>query len=120
MSRGLSGVLLSAFDQDHIVTVVLVKLEFDVADGGTQFYHTGAGNLDYLGETYTGVGDFGKIEPITEDKGIKMKGITLAFQGIDTTVIFHPSYLLRNPSPEAGKPKWITWQDLKAIKSALV
>lgn len=30
--------------------------------------------------------------------------------------IFHPSYLLRNPSNEVGKPKWLMWQDIKEIK----
>ena len=33
--------------------------------------------------------------------------------------IFHPSYLLRNPSKEKGKPKWLTWQDLKKVKKEL-
>ena len=49
----------------------------------------------------------------------KIRGTWHEYEGIDTTVIFHPAYLLRNPSKEVGKPKWITWQDLKAIKSAL-
>jgi DNA polymerase len=31
--------------------------------------------------------------------------------------IFHPSYLLRNPSSEVGKPKWLMMQDLTAAKS---
>ena len=30
--------------------------------------------------------------------------------------IFHPSYLLRNDSREKGSPKWLMWQDIKAIK----
>ena len=30
--------------------------------------------------------------------------------------IFHPSYLLRNPSKEKGSPKWLMWQDIKKIK----
>ena len=33
--------------------------------------------------------------------------------------IFHPSYLLRNPSKEKGKPKWLTWKDLKLVKTEL-
>jgi|JFJP01.1.fsa_nt_gi DNA polymerase len=31
--------------------------------------------------------------------------------------IFHPSYLLRNQSREQGSPKWLTWQDVKAVKA---
>lgn len=33
--------------------------------------------------------------------------------------IFHPSYLLRNETNEPGKPKWLTWQDIKEIKRAI-
>lgn len=33
--------------------------------------------------------------------------------------LFHPSYLLRNPSKEQGKPKWLTWHDMKEVKSAI-
>ena len=38
------------------------------------------------------------------------------FNNIDTTVIFHPSYLLRNHSEEQGSPRWLTKQDLLKIK----
>ncbi len=30
--------------------------------------------------------------------------------------IFHPSYLLRNPSHKEGSPKWLMWQDIKEVK----
>ncbi|MEB3352121.1 MAG: uracil-DNA glycosylase [Cyanobacteriota bacterium] len=33
--------------------------------------------------------------------------------------IFHPSYLLRNPSREQGSPKWLTWHDLQDVKRRL-
>lgn len=33
--------------------------------------------------------------------------------------LFHPSYLLRNPSKDEGAPKWLTWQDMKEIKATL-
>jgi len=31
--------------------------------------------------------------------------------------IFHPSYLLRNQSREKGSPKWLTWQDMQAVRT---
>ena len=34
--------------------------------------------------------------------------------------IFHPSYLLRNPSKERGAPKWLTWHDLQDVQRRLV
>ena len=33
--------------------------------------------------------------------------------------MFHPSYLLRYASKEKGSPKWLTWQDMKEVKTAL-
>lgn len=30
--------------------------------------------------------------------------------------IFHPSYLLRNPSRTEGGPKWLMWQDIKMVR----
>jgi len=30
--------------------------------------------------------------------------------------IFHPSYLLRNPSHKKGSPKWLMWQDIREIR----
>ena len=33
--------------------------------------------------------------------------------------IFHPSYLLRNPSPAEGKPKWLTREDLRSAVTRL-
>lgn len=38
------------------------------------------------------------------------------FDNIDATVIFHPSYLLRNHSLEEGSPRYLTKHDLIAIK----
>jgi uracil-DNA glycosylase len=33
--------------------------------------------------------------------------------------IFHPSYLLRNPSKTEGSPKWLMWQDIQTVRQAL-
>ncbi len=38
------------------------------------------------------------------------------FDNIDATVIFHPSYLLRNHSLEEGSPRYLTKCDLISIK----
>jgi len=39
--------------------------------------------------------------------------------GIRVLPLFHPSYLLRNPSREENSPKWLMWQDMKMLKSEL-
>ena len=56
----------------------------------------------------------GVKEPIS-----KIRGKWIEKDSIKYMPIFHPSYLLRNPSKEKGKPKWLTWQDLKKIKKEL-
>jgi DNA polymerase len=39
--------------------------------------------------------------------------------GVKAMPIFHPSYLLRNPSKERGSPKWLMWQDIQEVKRQL-
>ena len=53
-------------------------------------------------------------EPIS-----KLRGTWIIKENIKFMPIFHPSYLLRNPSKEKGKPKWLTWEDLKKVKKEI-
>ena len=63
----------------------------------------------------TAVESYLKIkEPIS-----KIRGKWIERDGRKVMPIFHPSYLLRNPSKEKGKPKWLTWRDLKLVKTEL-
>ena len=54
----------------------------------------------------------GKKIKISEIRGQWFK----IFDGIDATVILHPSFLLRKHSEEEGSPRWLTKEDLKKIK----
>ncbi len=56
---------------------------------------------------------------ITRLRGQWRAGEGEGLQGRWLMPIFHPSYLLRNPSREKGSPKWHTWQDLKEVKRRL-
>lgn len=47
----------------------------------------------------------------------KVRGKWYEWEGRLVMPIFHPSYLLRYQSREQGSPKWLTWQDIKAIKA---
>jgi len=51
----------------------------------------------------------------------KLRGKWTKLPGTNISVfpIFHPSYLLRNPSKEKGKPKWLMWQDMQEVRHAL-
>lgn len=54
----------------------------------------------------------GKSVAITKVRGneFEWKG------GIIIFPMFHPSYLLRNPSKAKGSPKDLTWQDIKRVR----
>lgn len=55
------------------------------------------------------------------DEGItSIRGKFYSWRGsIEVFPMFHPSYLLRNPSKEKGSPKHQTWKDIKKVKKAL-
>lgn len=50
----------------------------------------------------------------------KTRGRWANWQGIALLPMYHPAYLLRNPSRENGSPKWLTWQDALVLKAAVV
>jgi uracil-DNA glycosylase family 4 len=51
--------------------------------------------------------------------GIRGKWLKLPGTEISVMPIFHPAYLLRNPSKKKGSPKWYTWEDMQEVKHAL-
>jgi uracil-DNA glycosylase len=61
------------------------------------------------------------VRGLTGDKrGItKIRGQWLDWQGYLCMPIFHPAYLLRNPSREPNSPKWLMWKDIQAVRSKL-
>ena len=61
------------------------------------------------------------VKALTGDnRGItKIRGQWIEWEGRLCMAIFHPAYLLRNPSREPGKPKWLMWQDIQAVKQKL-
>lgn len=54
---------------------------------------------------------------LQEKRGItKIRGEWMEWEGRLCMPIFHPAYLLRNPSREPGKPKWFMWQDIQEVR----
>jgi uracil-DNA glycosylase family 4 len=49
----------------------------------------------------------------------KVRGQWVEREGRFYMPIFHPAYLLRNPSREQGAPKWLMWQDIQAVRAKL-
>jgi uracil-DNA glycosylase len=56
----------------------------------------------------------GRKEGIT-----KIRGQWFEWENRACMPIFHPAYLLRNPSRAVGSPKWLMWQDIQAVKDKL-
>lgn len=46
----------------------------------------------------------------------KLRGQWFDWNGRNCMPIFHPAYLLRNPSREPGKPKSQMWQDIQEVR----
>ncbi|ADI14398.1 phage SPO1 DNA polymerase-related protein [Truepera radiovictrix DSM 17093] len=55
----------------------------------------------------------------TKEGITKTRGRWFSWHGVRVFPMFHPAYLLRNPSRERGSPKWLMWQDIRALKAAI-
>lgn len=54
---------------------------------------------------------------LNEKQGItKVRGTWYQWNGKWVMPIFHPAYLLRNPSKAPGSPKALTWQDIREAR----
>ena len=55
----------------------------------------------------------------TKEGITKTRGRWFEWHNIRIFPMFHPAYLLRNPSREKGSPKWLMWEDVRTLKSEL-
>ena len=55
----------------------------------------------------------------TKEGITKLRGRWADWHGVRVLPMYHPAYLLRNPTRESGGPKWLTWQDMRALKAVL-
>jgi uracil-DNA glycosylase len=56
-------------------------------------------------------------QSILDKTGItKLRGQWFELQGRWVMPIFHPSYLLRNPTREPGSPKALMWEDIREVR----
>lgn len=55
----------------------------------------------------------------TKEGITKTHGTWHEWHGIRVYPLYHPAYLLRNPSRKQGSPKWQMWEDMKALKEEL-
>lgn len=55
----------------------------------------------------------------TKEGITRLRGRWAEWHGVRVLPIYHPAYLLRNPSRDTGGPKWQTWQDMRGLKAVL-
>jgi hypothetical protein len=84
MSRSLTSGTLAQATAKSSFPIVLVQITFK---DGIQYAWTGIGNLVWSGNTYTGVGQLGKIGPITEDTAVQAQGLQLELTGVPQTLL---------------------------------
>jgi len=84
--------ITSAFNTAIINTVVqpLFAIELEISDGTLRFW-TGNGDITMTAggssKTFTGLGDFLGISPITESSTLQMQGINILLTGIKSSLI---------------------------------
>jgi hypothetical protein len=79
VSRNLDSSLKAALSNQVISPVVLVSLTFK---SGPVYVWSGVGDLVFNGNTYKGVGQLGKISPISEGSDVKADGMEVTLFGI--------------------------------------
>jgi hypothetical protein len=84
MSRSLTSGTLAQATAKSSFPIVLVQITFK---DGIQYAWTGIGNLVWSGNTYTGVGQLGKIGPITEDTAVQAQGLQLELTGVPQNLL---------------------------------
>ena len=55
----------------------------------------------------------------SKDGITRLHGSWHDWNGIRLMPLYHPAYLLRNPSRERGGPKWRMWEAMKELKAVL-
>jgi len=55
----------------------------------------------------------------TKDGITALHGTWQSWQGIRVMPLYHPAYLLRNPSRERGGPKWQMWEAMKRLRQTM-
>ena len=78
--RGLDSNFTDEAESDFFRFIHFVKIELDT---GTLYLHNGLGEYTVDGNVYSGLGDFGSIEPIKEGGEVSSYPIRLVLSGID-------------------------------------
>ena len=84
MARNLSIPMIASIESDLLVPAFLFLANFRSA---TVYVWSGVGDLVYGGNTYKGVGSFGKVAGISEGVEVNADGTSVTLSGIDATLL---------------------------------
>ncbi len=84
MARDLTGAANTAAQADVVYPVNLVELDFS---GGFVRVNSSIYSLTYDGDVYSGVGDLGRINSISEGSAVEARGVELNLSGIPSALI---------------------------------
>lgn len=84
MARDVTASVLAEFGKTEVAPVLLAEIEFS---GGFTRVWNGIGDLVFGGETYTGIGDLGKVTPVGETTEVRAEGLTFELSGIPSSLI---------------------------------
>ena len=82
MARTVHADVITELSGRIIRPILLLKLEFDSADGGDVNYWNGIGVFSFLGDTYTGTGGLASITSIKEESNLRAAGAKFELTGI--------------------------------------
>jgi len=84
MPRNISAPMVAPLVSNYVRPLFMAIITFH-----SQVVHcwTGVGNLVYAGNTYTGVGDFGKLSPIVEGTDVQAYGSSISLSAIDPLLL---------------------------------
>jgi DNA polymerase len=122
--------ILQAVDLDPEVDVYITNSVFRMppGEGGKEFRKPNTREIEYYRPILLDI--IRLVDPwimllagnvacqsILETTGItKLRGQWSQIQGRWVMPIFHPSYLLRNPSRSPGSPKALMWEDIQEVR----
>ncbi len=88
MARNITTAFNNAIKSQVVTPIIASELEF--SDGTLRFWN-GYGNITMTAggssKTFTGLGDFLGISPISESSTLQMSGVTLSMSGIKSSLI---------------------------------
>jgi len=120
--------MAGGFDPNHDVYITNSVFRMPPGEGGKPFRKPSTAEIEFykpiLLEIIKLVGPLimlltGNVacQSILETTGItRLRGKWTQIEGRWVMPIFHPSYLLRNPSRNPGSPKSLMWQDIREVR----